>query len=372
MNTFDALQFIRTQLHAVDILCEHNTIYKCFLLQEFARRRNNNEFDSTDTISSSTSSVVPELNSATLTTSCLDFVHLISDQSVVASLTDEEKYQWLKNSPVPSLDFKFPMNAAEGMTYRSFQRNCTDYHRGNMIASHNLRAAEKKVIEENRKKLTPIMKTVIFCGAQNIPLRGYRDDGDLKTEPEKKYGEDISGENIARTILQEMDRLSLDISYCRSKAYDVGSNMSGKFKGVQARIAKYSHWPSTATAKYMDILEAMKLVEATLASLREKRYKSTDTFKKIFRVRKIGNGNGDINQLPKSELQRVGQIRKLLSPEFSDGFEDKVASNNKHSGALLLNIASPENLSMEHNDRRSAKWAGFAAYPPGHRVRNEA
>ncbi|KAJ8891667.1 hypothetical protein PR048_004195 [Dryococelus australis] len=56
---------------------------------------NDNEFDSTDPISSSTSSVVPELNCVKLTTSCLDFGHLISDRSVVASLTDQEKYQWL-------------------------------------------------------------------------------------------------------------------------------------------------------------------------------------------------------------------------------------------------------------------------------------
>ncbi|KAJ8885670.1 hypothetical protein PR048_011868 [Dryococelus australis] len=83
---------------------------------------NDNEFDSTDLISKSTSSVVPELNSATLTISCLDFGHIISDRSVVASLTDEEKYQWLKNSWVPSSDFKFRMNA-EGKENRSFQRN---------------------------------------------------------------------------------------------------------------------------------------------------------------------------------------------------------------------------------------------------------
>ncbi|KAJ8877758.1 hypothetical protein PR048_022213 [Dryococelus australis] len=68
---------------------------------------NDNEFDSTDPISSSTSFVAPELNSATLITSYLDFGHLISDRSVVASLTDEEKYQRLKNSWVSSSDFKF-------------------------------------------------------------------------------------------------------------------------------------------------------------------------------------------------------------------------------------------------------------------------
>ncbi|KAJ8887145.1 hypothetical protein PR048_013360 [Dryococelus australis] len=101
----------------------------------------------------------------------------------------------------------------------------------------------------------------------------------------------------------------------------------------------------------MDVLEAMKLVEATLASLREQCYKRTDTLKKIFKEsEKLAMEMGtQINkpkqptcrktdqtsirkqlkntialQFPKSEFQRVGQIQKLLSPEFSDGFEDEV------------------------------------------------
>ncbi|KAJ8885884.1 hypothetical protein PR048_012090 [Dryococelus australis] len=105
---------------------------------------------------------------------------------------------------------------------------------------------------------------------------------------------------------------------------------------------------------------------------------------------------------PKSELQRVGQIQKLLSPEFSDGFEDEVAQGakpckddlpcfsalkgelrssvstlmcptgyNEHSRELIFDIACPENLSTEHNDQKSAKCAGFAAYPPGYSIRNE-
>ncbi|KAJ8885669.1 hypothetical protein PR048_011867 [Dryococelus australis] len=216
----------------------------------------------------------------------------------------------------------------------------------NMIISLKVCEQQKKnVIEESRKKLIPIIKTVIFCGALNIPLTGHRDDGDLQTEPEKKYGEgnfrallkfridagdeilashsglsdknasyisntnqneiiqccgdaitekifaqikntkyftiivyettDISiKEKLAICIryfdttsyeirekffrfidvvdvshnLQELNRLNLHISYCRGQAYDGVSNMSGKFKGVQARIATvqplaiYSHY----------------------------------------------------------------------------------------------------------------------------------
>lgn len=37
-----------------------------------------------------------------------------------------------------------------------------------------------KTIEENKKKLIPIIKTIIFCGRYNILLRGHRDDVNLK------------------------------------------------------------------------------------------------------------------------------------------------------------------------------------------------
>jgi len=36
-----------------------------------------------------------------------------------------------------------------------------------------------KTVEENYKKLIPMIKTIIFCGRYNIPLRGHRDDVNL-------------------------------------------------------------------------------------------------------------------------------------------------------------------------------------------------
>ncbi|KAJ8878836.1 hypothetical protein PR048_019425 [Dryococelus australis] len=93
-------------------------------------------------------------------------------------------------------------------------------------------------------------------------------------------------------------------------------------------------------------------MEETLASLRD-----TDTFKKIFKEsemlamemgtqinkprttnlqKKRSNFNSQTVEeysctavFPKSELQRVGQIQKLLSPEFCDGFEDEVLQGAK-------------------------------------------
>ena len=40
----------------------------------------------------------------------------------------------------------------------------------------------KKDIEDNRKKLAPIVDNVIFCGGLGLPLRGHRDDA--KYHPE--------------------------------------------------------------------------------------------------------------------------------------------------------------------------------------------
>lgn len=68
----------------------------------------------------------------------------------------------------------------------------TKYHKRNAVLYHNfcmihedktnnvvasLSVAEKQTIQKNRLKLIPIIKTVILCGVQNIPLRGHRDLG---------------------------------------------------------------------------------------------------------------------------------------------------------------------------------------------------
>lgn len=69
-----------------------------------------------------------------------------------------------------------------------------DYHKFSILKADDFKnvveSAEKSVvvklnlnvqkqIEENRKKLIPIINTIFLCGRQNFPLRGHRDDGDL-------------------------------------------------------------------------------------------------------------------------------------------------------------------------------------------------
>ncbi|KAJ4426412.1 hypothetical protein ANN_27226 [Periplaneta americana] len=43
-----------------------------------------------------------------------------------------------------------------------------------------------QTVRENRMKLVPIVKTIILCGRQNIPLRGHRNDGAIDLESENQ------------------------------------------------------------------------------------------------------------------------------------------------------------------------------------------
>jgi len=42
-----------------------------------------------------------------------------------------------------------------------------------------LDTAITRKVEQNWQKLIPIIETILFCGLQNISLRGHRDDGSI-------------------------------------------------------------------------------------------------------------------------------------------------------------------------------------------------
>uniref|UniRef100_A0A671MPV2 DUF4371 domain-containing protein n=1 Tax=Sinocyclocheilus anshuiensis TaxID=1608454 RepID=A0A671MPV2_9TELE len=50
--------------------------------------------------------------------------------------------------------------------------------------------------------------------------------------------ESHTGESLADCILAMVDSLGLDLSNCRGQSYDNASNMSGKYKGVQAHLKR--------------------------------------------------------------------------------------------------------------------------------------
>ena len=40
---------------------------------------------------------------------------------------------------------------------------------------------KQQVIESNRKRIVPIIKTILFCARNNLPLRGHRESGLLSS-----------------------------------------------------------------------------------------------------------------------------------------------------------------------------------------------
>ena len=56
------------------------------------------------------------------------------------------------------------------------------------------------IIERNRKKLEPIVKTAIFCAKNNLAIRGHRDDDSLADD--KSQHDALAGEQgIFRALL---------------------------------------------------------------------------------------------------------------------------------------------------------------------------
>lgn len=54
------------------------------------------------------------------------------------------------------------------------------FHEPSLDIRNQLSSQREKQVNENRERLTAIIKTIIFCGQQNIALRGHRDSGPLR------------------------------------------------------------------------------------------------------------------------------------------------------------------------------------------------
>ncbi|XP_049772305.1 zinc finger MYM-type protein 1-like [Schistocerca cancellata] len=82
----------------------------------------------------------------------------------------------------------------------------TKYHKFSMEKAIDMESSKKSiavvldtkkssVIEENRKRLRPIIKTIVLCARNNLPLRGHHDHGLIPQLKEEKTDDPLEGKH---------------------------------------------------------------------------------------------------------------------------------------------------------------------------------
>nr|CAD7409351.1 unnamed protein product [Timema poppensis] len=116
------------------------------------------------------------------------------------------------------------------------------------------------------------------------------------------------------------------------------------------------------------IFPDIKLVEATVASLQEKRDKNNDSFKQLFKksenLAKEWRNQYAKNNDPANNTQlsitvncKDGQLQKLSSPEFIDSFEDVVLQGAElYKDEVVLCISHSSLMSSNIIKPRSGEW----------------
>ena len=107
----------------------------------------------------------------------------------------------------------------------------------------------KQQILDNRRKIAPIVETIILCGRQGIPFRGHRDSGPLNLETEENNENEGNFRALLRyrgkydevfkkdfAIITKLSQFGTNVSKMRGQGYDGAAAMSGKLNGAQAHI----------------------------------------------------------------------------------------------------------------------------------------
>ena len=81
------------------------------------------------------------------------------------------------------------------------------YHNPALEIANQIHSQRVAQIEENKQRLIPIVKTIILCGRQNIPLRGHRDDKNIDNllNRDEKHNIVNNDGNFRELLLFRMD-----------------------------------------------------------------------------------------------------------------------------------------------------------------------
>ncbi|GBP23684.1 52 kDa repressor of the inhibitor of the protein kinase [Eumeta japonica] len=128
------------------------------------------------------------------------------------------------------------------------------FHKPEINIMNQVNSQRLKQINENRERLRPIVKTIIFCGHQNISLRGHRDDGKLLN-----YDSVVADEGNFRALLKfRIDSgdiaLQQHLESSKSNATYISKTVQNELIEVCAEIIQENILQNVREAKYFSIL----------------------------------------------------------------------------------------------------------------------
>lgn len=108
------------------------------------------------------------------------------------------------------------------------------------------------IMESNRKRLIPIIKTIIFCGHNNLPLRGYRDDGILDIDSAL-----VGTQGIFRSLLAfriDSGNKELTNHICSSKKTMISKTIQNEIIGILYKVIIETIISNIQKNKYFPVL----------------------------------------------------------------------------------------------------------------------
>lgn len=110
------------------------------------------------------------------------------------------------------------------------------------------------IIEGNRKRLVPIIKTIIFCGHNNLPLRGHRDDGTLNIDSALVGSQGIFRSLLAFRIDSGDKELTNHINNCKKNATMISKTIQNEIIDILYKVIIDTIIANVEKNKYFSIL----------------------------------------------------------------------------------------------------------------------
>lgn len=149
------------------------------------------------------------------------------------------------------------------------EHQATEYHSFSVLKADNLNminekrqlpisralddASEKKAIE-NRKKIEPIVKTVLLCGRNGWPLRGHRDSGKLDIMEQGSSQEGTFRQLLRFRIDAGDDTLKSHLESCGSNSTYISWNIQNQIIDACNKIILDKIVAMVNAAKYFSVL----------------------------------------------------------------------------------------------------------------------